>query len=104
MTLPLDHRTLPPGQDGLESVKKTLQVAWVGTGLPARRPPMQPRPKTSTQPGYVIDDGPRNETPGDADCGIAGFGFDRPDRYVPVPQPGRAPSGGRGANPRRHRA
>src|SRR4029077_15129103 len=32
MTPPLDHRTLPLRQDGLESVKKTLQVAWVGTG------------------------------------------------------------------------
>jgi hypothetical protein len=26
-------------QDGLESVKKTLQVAWVGTGHPMHRPP-----------------------------------------------------------------
>ena len=39
--------------------------------------------------GYVIDDGPRNEAPGDADCGILRRGRDRPDRDVLVPQPRR---------------
>ena len=57
-----------------------------------------------TRPGYVIDDGPRNEAPGDADCGVARRGADRPDRNVLVPQPRRAAPGGRGADPRRHRA
>jgi len=31
-------------QDGLESVKKTLQVAWVGPGFPMRCPLFQQRP------------------------------------------------------------
>ena len=39
MTGDFDRRTLPPGRYGLESVKKTLQVVWVGTGLPVRRLP-----------------------------------------------------------------
>src|SRR6202022_997326 len=55
----------------------------------------------SIRPGYVIDDGPRNEAPGDADCGVARRGADRPDRDVLVSQPGRPAPGGRGANPRR---
>src|ERR1700722_11321807 len=73
---------------GLESVKKTHQVAAVGTaiqvgacrpgqsrlpnsgkpefgGHPAR--PFNSDPATSTRSGYVIDHGPRNETPGAAD-------------------------------------
>ena len=54
--------------------------------------------------GYVIDDGPRNEAPGDAGSGIVRRSFDRPDRHVLVPQPRCAAAGGRGANPRRDRA
>ena len=91
-------------QDGLESVKKTLQVVWVGTGLPLHRLPCSTKTTTSTRPGYVIDDGPRNEAPGDADCGVSRRGADRPDRDVLVSQPGRPAPGGRGADPRRHRA
>src|ERR1700716_2264518 len=82
------HRSGTP--DGLESAKKTPQVAPVGVGPPACRlspirtvifaeigqtpiwlmynPPHCNRDSTPTQPGYVIDDGPRNEAPGDADC------------------------------------
>src|SRR5204862_2797682 len=66
------------GGSGLESVKKTQQVA-------ARRSPTKgaPDPTTSThprfnqtfqphvfKPGYVSDDGPRNKAPGHADCGV----------------------------------
>jgi hypothetical protein len=39
-------------QDGLESVKKTLQVAWVGTGFPMRCPLFQQRPG-NTNPTYA---------------------------------------------------
>jgi len=39
MTGDFGRRTPPPGSYGLESVKKTLQVVWVGTGLPVRRLP-----------------------------------------------------------------
>ena len=37
----------------------------------------------STRLGYVIDDGPRNEAPGDAGCGVVRRGADRPDRRRP---------------------
>src|SRR5229473_569194 len=58
---------------------------------------------TPTRPGYVIDDGPRNEAPGDADCRASRRGADRPDLDVLVSRPGRLAPGGRGANPRRDR-
>src|ERR1700682_1393560 len=118
------HKSRTP--DGLESVKKTPQVASVVMGPPACRrspirtvisaeigptrvwlmynPPHFNRDSTtSTRPGYVIDDGPRNEAPGDADCRASRRGADRPDLDVLVSRPGRLASGGRGANPRRDR-
>src|SRR5450755_3837444 len=118
------HRSRAP--DGLESVKKTPQVAPVVMGPPAcRQSPIRtvisaeigptrvwlmynpPRfnndSTTSTRPGYVIDDGPRNEAPGDADCRASRRGGARPDLDVLVSQPGRLARGGGGANPRRNR-
>src|ERR1700704_6473427 len=58
-----------------------------------QRAPFQQRPDdinpTSTRPGHVIDDDPRNEAPGDAGCRASRLGADRPDRDVLVSQPGR---------------
>src|SRR5882762_4882507 len=92
---------LRSAEDGLESVKKTEQVAGVGrpiqvgccrpggdicrTRVTLRSVDMAPAHfnsnSTSTRHrlarlclarlGYVIDDGPRDEAPGDADCGGA---------------------------------
>ena len=106
-------------RNGLESVKKTHQVAggWHGLSFPARL--FSSGPTTSsrlgfnetlaltgrglTRPGYVIDDGPRNEAPRDADCGVSRRGADRPGRDVLVSQPGCPAPGGGGADPRRDR-
>src|SRR5712675_3247664 len=67
---------------------------WVNPGSVGAQPaPFQPRPDdinpTSTRPGHVIDDDPRNEAPGDAGCRASRRGADRPDRDVLVSQPGR---------------
>src|SRR5580698_8500330 len=98
--------------DGLESVKKTDQVAAHGVNPPVRavrRPPLFterptiPRRLGLASSGYVIDDGPRNEAPGDAGCGVSRGRGDRSDRDILVSQPGRLAPGGGSANPRRHR-
>src|ERR1700749_1268907 len=60
-------------------------------------------PNVSTRPGYVIDDGPRNEAPGDADRGVSRRGAGRHDRNVLVPQPGCPAAGGGGSDPGRDR-
>ena len=88
----------------LKASRKPFKLRGLARAYRRAARPVQPEPPTSTRPGYVIDDGPRNEAPGDADCGVSRLGFDRPDRHVLVPQPGCAPPGGRGADPRRHRA
>ncbi len=114
--------------DGLESVKKPIKLR-VGShpGLKASRKaqsvaaglarrtgdPILPdfsltatrpaKPSRVTRLGYAIDDGPRNEAPGDADRGVARRSPDRPDRDVLVPQPGHLAAGGGGANPGRDR-
>src|SRR6201996_2421381 len=87
---------------GLESVKKTPQVGTVGKVAPCLSVAL--RPGASTRSGYVIDDGPRNETPGDAGCGVAGLGAGRDDRNVLVPEPGRPQASGGRPDPRRDRA
>src|SRR5258705_6480319 len=111
----------------LESVKKTHQVARVGMGPhPSRRCRLGQRylpnfgqarvwlmsrvPQFNGDPtailarlGFVTDHGPSNEAPGDADCGPAWTGADRPDRDLLVHQPRRPAAGGRGANPHRDR-
>ena len=89
----------------LKASRKPIKlVGWHGHTLRRLAVPFNPDHNTSTRPGYVIDDGPRNEAPRDADCGVARRGLDRPDRDVVVPQPGRVARSGRGADPRRHRA
>src|SRR3954467_4472697 len=102
MTGPLDHRTVAPRtRMALKASRKPFKLCGLaGAYLRAGRPIQQDH-NTSTRPGYVIDDGPRNEAPGDADCGVTGLGLDRPDRDIVVPQSGCAPRSGRGANPRR---
>src|SRR5215213_2266853 len=56
---------------GLESVKKTDQVAGVGQlpGSIRQRPDGISPTSVLTTLGYVIDDGPGNEAPRDAGCG-----------------------------------
>src|ERR1700709_2119770 len=56
-----------------------------------------PRPGL-TRLGYVIDDGPRNEAPRDANCGVSRPRAVRPVRDVLVSQPGRLAPGSRGAD------
>src|ERR1700744_210665 len=79
---------------GLERVKKTHQITTTvrgdrdGAGL-----------FLNIDPGYVIDDGPRNETPGDASCGGPLRHIDRAGRHVLVSQPRRVAPGGRSTDP-----
>src|SRR3982075_164955 len=106
------QKTVRNAQDGLESVKKTNQVAGVARQAPARCfSPATPtaarrdfKGRGFNRPGYLIDDGPRNEAPGDAGGGVFRRGADRPDRDLLAARPQRLARGGRGADPRRHRA
>src|SRR6188472_3205951 len=80
------------GRYGLESVKKTNQIAGVGPppGSLLQRPDGSTRHQlnrfrvqrdlNSTRLGYVIDGGPGNEAPRHAPCGAVRRGADRPDR------------------------
>src|SRR5438045_1382963 len=101
------------GGSGLESVKKTQQVAAPPRkGLPTRPPSTRPRFNQNvfqadldlSRPGYVSDDGPRNKTPGHAACGVARRDPDRSVRNVLVSQPRRIARAGRGADRVRDRA
>ena len=70
---------------GLESVKKTNQVA----GAAGRRPTGR---QASANPGHVIDDGLRNEAPGNIGRGHSGSCGDRPvgaDLHVAAARPRR---------------
>src|SRR5258708_6748161 len=71
----------------LKASRKPIKLPMLAGRAPCR-PFINNSDPTSTRPGYVIDDGPRNEAPGDADCGGARHGADRPDRNVLVAQPG----------------
>src|SRR5215475_1585146 len=104
----MGRRTPPLAQTGLESVKKSLQVALSWHGLSSAPPALINTDPLGTNRVRLsqtrIDDDPRNKAPGNAYRGAVRRRGARPDQHVLVPQSGCAARGGRVADPGRDRA
>src|SRR6185437_1520916 len=78
----------------LKASRKPRKLPPAGRGSGALPFPSTTTRRRRPRSGYVIDDGPRNEAPGDADRGVSRRGAGRHDRDVLVPQPGCPEAGG----------